>query len=118
MGHENGVALELVAVAVLLALMLPFFLEELRHRIMMNGNKQIALEGICARHPSGQSTPGRPLGDQQDSVGEATFDQVFLDLLCEAKVELIFRNSAGAQRTWRLSRVPDVDDDTKRRMVA
>src|SRR3954453_19592497 len=88
-GDEDGMTFEAIAEIVVSTLVLPALEKRVRHRIMVNRQKQIGRQGIGARHAFGESLSSRPVGDQQDRPAKAGVDEVALDPRREPEVEVV-----------------------------
>ena len=116
-GEEDRVAFEPVAEVTLLAFVLPCLQKRVRHRVVMNGEEEIGRGGIRTRHTIVEALLGRPVGHEQKGLGKAGSEQFLLDQCREAKVKVIFVEAARADSAGNLGRMPDVDDDPKRRPI-
>ncbi len=102
----------------LLTRVLPGLQQIVRHRIVVDGDKQIGMHGIGARRPLEQAAPRRRRGDQERSLAETGVDERLLDLLGKLKIEGVFRNSPRAHGAGHIDGMADVDRDAEFRPLA
>ena len=115
--NEHGVALEPVAELVLLFLVLPGLEQIIRHRIVMDGDKQVGVHLVGQRRPLDQALGWSRGGDEPDSPVEAGGDERLLDRVGKLKIEGVFDNAARAYGARHLDGVAYIDDGAKRRML-
>jgi hypothetical protein len=116
--YEYGMAPEPIAKNARVPIVFPYFLQELRHGIMMDGKEEIGSQSIGACYPFDETRPGGSEGIEHERPTKSGPKERLFDLLGEKKVELILRDAARAARPRGIKSVPYVDDNTKSFPVA
>src|ERR1700722_692201 len=117
-GNEDSVAAEPVTVGIFLSFVLPGFLQVIWHRVMMDGNEQVAMQIVSAGHTVEQTGHSRSARDQWYCFVEPCLVQRPRDHIGELEVEFVFWHAAGAVGAGRSRRVANINENAKRRSRA
>jgi hypothetical protein len=115
---EDGITLEPVAEMALVARVFPRLQEIVRHRIVVDGQKEIGAHRVGPKRALDKTPRRRRGGDQDDGLVETGIDERPLDVIGELQIERVFRDTACADGAGHLEGVADIDNDAERRMRA
>ena len=84
----------------------------------MDGNEQVAVQIVSARHTVEQTGHSRPARDQSDCFVEPCLVQRLRDHVGELEVEFVFWHATGAVGAGRSRRVANINEHAKCRSRA
>src|SRR5262249_60742234 len=104
-------AVKSITIFILFTLVFPVLYESVGHRIVVDRQQQVRLEGIGDGDTLEQ--PGVRLlrRDHEHGLVETGVDEALLDLGGKAEIEGVLEDAMRTQRTPRVGGVSDIDED-------